>query len=71
MGGGPGGSGAGVDSKSLFWAIVMSAFAGAYLAICLYNLASNTTYLLAFGGILFGWVVSSSQHFMSSFVQQL
>ncbi|KIJ98522.1 hypothetical protein K443DRAFT_133410 [Laccaria amethystina LaAM-08-1] len=27
MGGGPGGIGAGVDSKSLFWAIVMSAFA--------------------------------------------
>ena len=68
MGGGPGGSGAGVDSKSLFWAIVMSAFAGACLAICLYNLASNTTHFLAFGGILFGWVTSYSRHFMSSFI---
>lgn len=27
MGGGPGGNGAGVESKSLFWAIIMSAFA--------------------------------------------
>ena len=68
MGGGPGGSGAGVDSKSLFWAIVMSAFAGACLAIYIYILSSNTTYFPAFGGILFGWVVSSSQHFVSSFI---
>lgn len=30
MGGGPGGTGAGVNSGSLAWAIVMSAFAGMY-----------------------------------------
>ena len=28
MAGGPGGTGSGVESGSLFWAIVMSAFAG-------------------------------------------
>ena len=29
MGGGPGGSGGGIQSESLLWAIIMSAFAGA------------------------------------------
>lgn len=33
MGGGPGGDGTGVDTGSLFWAVVMSAFAGTFVYI--------------------------------------
>ena len=36
MAGGPGGTGAGIQSESLAWAIIMSAFAGASLSCCLY-----------------------------------
>jgi len=31
MGGGPGGTGGGVESSSILWAIIISAFAGAFL----------------------------------------
>ncbi|KAG5336008.1 hypothetical protein C0989_012316 [Termitomyces sp. Mn162] len=40
MAGGPGGDGAGVESKSLFWSVVMSAFAGTYFhfSCCFFEL---------------------------------
>ena len=56
MAGGPGGTGAGIQSESLAWAIIMSAFAGA-CPIFFFVLAGKFSKIfLAFGGILFGFV---------------
>ena len=60
MAGGPGGTGDGIQSESLLWAIIMSAFAGAssqYTTLLVWKTnSSGLFYLLAFGGILFGYV---------------
>jgi len=55
MAGGPGGTGDGIKSESLVWAIIMSAFAGASPSL---ELVGKLTWgvFLAFGGILFGFV---------------
>lgn len=60
MAGGPGGSGGGVATSSLLWAIVMSAFAGSYIILnlgkqCITDDNSFCNYS-GFGGILFGFV---------------
>ena len=61
MAGGPGGTGDGIQSESLLWAIIMSAFAGAssqYTTLLVWKTNSSGFFylLLAFGGILFGYV---------------
>ena len=60
MGGGAGGTGGGIETTSLLWAIVISAFAGALFFLFLFFFLAHR--LPGFGGILFGLVFPSSSH---------
>jgi len=53
MGGGPGGAGGGVNSQSILWAAIMSAFAGTVFSLLQPSSSSHSP--TAFGGILFGY----------------
>jgi len=48
MAGGPGGSGGGVETSSLLWAIVMSAFAGSCIILILSLGNASPTIIIIF-----------------------